>query len=163
MPFPTWTLMLLLGIIVILIVFFKTNLLKSGAKFDDKTSAQDAYALFLEEWQKENEALLQALTDMQNDVISRVSALQERVALLEEKTTGEIEVVSATESDGATELNRAQSEGDSYEEDFRGRHADICEMAENGMSIADIARQTGRGNGEIQLILGLAARGQTHE
>lgn len=136
--FPTWTLTLLLGIIVILVVFLNTNLKEKKSESHDK-----AFQHFLEEWQKENEALLGTLAEMQSDVMERLDDVQERVRLLESKAHDRD--VAGTETD------------------FRNRYSDIFEMADNGMSVADIARKTGRGNGEIQLILGLAARRTAHD
>lgn len=144
LQFPTWTLTLLLGIIVILVVFFKTKLSKE--KSDPR---EREFELFLEEWQKENEALLRALAEMQNDVLGRLDDVQQRVALLEAKA----------KDSHAAEAAAPKSRNEHESIELSNRYADIFEMAKNGISVADIARKTGRGNGEIQLILKLAARG----
>lgn len=153
MLFPVWTLTLLLGIIVILLVFLKL-LFNKQQTFRQQPSADESFALFMDEWQKENEALLHALTEIQQDILSRVDAIQARVAQLEAKTTHEDEAVSQRVTDRESVTHAA---------DFRQRHAEIANMAAKGMTVAEIARQTGRGNGEVRLILGLAARGQSHE
>lgn len=154
MQFPIWTLTLLLGIIVILLVFLKLIFNRQQTTRQHRSSTDDSFAKFMEEWQKENEALLRAVTEIQQEIAGRVDAVQARVAQLEAKAALENGAAPKPVTHSAM-VNRAA--------DFRQRHAEIADMAAKGMSVAEIARKTGRGNGEVQLILGLTARGQSHE
>lgn len=119
----------------------------------------EALSAVLEEWQQENERLLHTLADLQHDVMDRVSHIQARVDRLEETFKAQM-----TPSDKTTPPLRPN--GSSRRRNtlsVHKRYADIVAMAEAGRSVADIAKETGRGNGEVQLILQLAARGNAHE
>ena len=72
--FPTWTLTLLLGIIVVLVVFLKTDF-RGKSKRTDKSG----FERFLEEWEKENEAFLRTFSEVHRDLMKRIDRLEERV------------------------------------------------------------------------------------
>lgn len=148
--FPTWTLTLLLGIIVVLVVFLKT-----GFRWKSKRADKSGFERFLEEWEKENEAFLRVFSEVHRDLMNRIDRLEERVGTLDaiarSKENGSMQEVSEVER-----VRNSRSQ-------LRDRYKDIFDMADDGMSVADIARSTGRGNGEIQLILGLAERGTGHD
>lgn len=155
LSFPTWALTLLLGIIVTLIAFFKTNHTKRLSASHKVSAEETAFAQFLEEWQEENEALLRTLTDMQNDVTHRLENVQQRVSALESI----IHTENGDRPRAPTTRCKDEDRGASLQE----RYADVFELAENGLTVTDIARKTGRGTGEVRLILGLATRGRGHE
>jgi hypothetical protein len=148
--FPTWTLTLLLGIIVVLVVFLKTDF-RGKSKRADKSG----FERFLEEWEKENEAFLRTFSEVHRDLMKRIDRLEERVETLDA-------IARSKENGPMQELSEVERVRNSRSQ-LRDRYKDIFDMADDGMSVADIARSTGRGNGEVQLILGLAERGTGHD
>lgn len=139
---------------------------------ENKDSAEEGFDQFLEEWQQENEALLSTLAQMHDDVNARLDDVHERVAQLESK----MRQLSSSEpvmtehhddepddDDDSHSGSEKQVDGEQHRHHWRHRYADIYDLAQSGLSIAEIARKTGRGNGEIQLILQLGQRGATHE
>lgn len=148
--FPTWTLTLLLGIIVVLVVFLKT-----GFRWKSKRADKSGFERFLEEWEKENEAFLRVFSEVHRDLMNRIDRLEERVGTLDA-------IARSKENGPMQELSEVERVRNSRSQ-LRDRYKDIFDMADDGMSVADIARRTGRGNGEVQLILGLAERGTGHD
>lgn len=138
--FPTWVLTLLLGIIVIAVVMLKP---KRGQE-DAPESSEQALASLVDQWERENDALVRTIEHMRKDIMTYVTDIEKRLAALEEQN----------------EAHRPAFEPDakSAKEHLRDRYADIYELKEHGASMAEIAKKTGKDIGEVRLILGLASR-----
>lgn len=165
---------MLLGIIVILVVIVKLAFNKK----EKENPEEDELTRFLEEWERENDALLNTLAQMHDDMNARLDHVHERVTQLERKMRelGHSATVMTEHHDDERNHDDAQSgseervdvakqnDAEQHQHHWRHRYADIYDLAQSGLSIAEIARKTGRGNGEIQLILQLGQRGtKTYE
>jgi len=89
--------------------------------------------------------------------IDEAQAVCSRLEALRRSFAGEAEVESDCEPANAGD-DAAPQDGDSYAD---GPASRVRELAESGLNPCEIARETGMGVGEVELLLGLSSRAGT--
>lgn len=148
---------------------------------------------YMADIERENDELIDLVTQMKQDHASRLTAVQEQIAelrqrvvelerqdrrstdisqqaagLVREQLNQQHSGASVHEADPhiqsrAIEEHAAEEKTDEPQDTIRNRYAELFTLYGQGKSLDSIAKQTGMQRGEVQLILQLAEREDRHD
>lgn len=160
-----WQYIVLLGAVILVGVFIMPGK-KTKAVFSSQTvrNMESALDQFMENMEKENEQLMQLMTDYQQasklDAAKkdeRIAALEARCEQLEEQLNKSF--VRLTKAEASQEAN-AQATKSVFDlqkqNNIQARFAELLQMHADGQSIEAIAKKLEMNKGEVLLIIGLS-------
>ncbi|MCR5143974.1 MAG: hypothetical protein K6B67_01540 [Lachnospiraceae bacterium] len=118
------------------------------------------YEMLNEKQQKATD-LVQELGLMQSAVAQMETALDEKIEQVEEMSNKVVELEMPSADEEAAEEPTLEEEFEAYSEKETdgNKNEEILRLYKNGLSEIDIAKKTGRGLGEVKLVLGLFSGG----
>lgn len=127
----------------------------------DRAEMEKSLQRFVQQIKQENEAVLADLGKTKSEAREEISALRLRLEKSEQEMEKLAAMISSIQTGGvlpretSTELGAAEGEPDILA--LRERYRRVFELKQDGLSIDEIAKRLGAGQGEIELIFSLAS------